>query len=129
MDVAPLLVLVIVAVVAVLVTMFVTMFVPMVLTIVWNVGIGVPVMPDEVNRLAASVVLAAVMAPVALIAWPHMQIDRRRQHAALNAYAHYGRAIDKTGRRCVADVDPSVKARVAQIDGGRHLRQRRAAGC
>ena len=122
----------IVAVVAMLVPMFVAVvaiLVPMMFTIVRSVSIGVPVMPDEVDRLAAGVVLAAVMAPIALIAWAHMQIDRRRQHAALNAYAHDGRAIDEAGRRRVADIHASVKAGIAQGDGGRHLRECCAADC
>jgi hypothetical protein len=109
-----------VAVVAMLVTVF---------TIVRNVSIGVPVMPYKVDRLAAGVVLAAVMAPIALIAWAYMQIDRRRQLAATNAYAHDGRAIDEAGRRRVADIHASVKTGLAQGDGGRHLRERCAADC
>jgi len=116
---------VIVAVVAVIVPMFITM----VFTIVGNVSIGVPVMPDEVDRLPAGVVLTAVVAPIALVARAHMQIDRRRQHAALNAYANHGRAIDEARRRRVADIHASVKARVAQADGGGHLCARRAADC
>ena len=119
----------IVAVVAVIVAVVVPMFVPMVFTIVGNVSIGVPVMPDEVDRLAAGVVFAAVVAPIALIARTHMQIDRRRQYAAMNAYAHDGRAIDEAGRRRVADIHASVKTGVAQADGGRHLCERCAADC
>jgi hypothetical protein len=114
----------IVAVVAMIVPMFVAvvaMLVTMMFTIVGNVSIGVPVMPDEEDRLAAGVVLAAVMAPIALIAWAYMQIDRRRQHAAMNAYTYDGRAIDEAGRRRVADIHASVKARVAQADGAAHL--------
>ena len=121
----------VVAVVAMLVPMFVAVvaMITMVFTIVRNVSIGVPVMPDEEDRLAAGVVLAAVMAPIALIAWAYMQIDRRRQHAAMNAYAHDGRAIDEAGRRRVADIHASVKAGLAQGDGGRHLRECCAADC
>jgi len=121
-----------VAVVAMIVPMFVAvvaMIVPMVFTIVGNVTIGVPVMPDEEDRLAAGVVLAAVMAPIALIAWAYMQIYRRRQHAAMNAYAHDGRAIDEAGRRRVADIHAPVKAGFAQADGGRHLCECCAADC
>src|ERR1700722_15021397 len=102
----------VVAVFAVIVPMFVTMM----FTIVGNVSLRVPVMPDEVDRLAAGVVLAAVMTPIALIAWAHMQVNRRRQHAA-SAYAHDGRAIDEAGRRRVADIHAAVEARVAQADG------------
>jgi hypothetical protein len=123
---------VIVAMIAVIITMFVSMvavIVPMVFTIVRNVSIGVPVVPDEVDRLTAGIVLAAVMTPIALIARLHMQIDRRRQHAALNAYAHDGRAIDEAGRRRVADIHASVKAGIAQADGGRDLCERCAADC
>jgi hypothetical protein len=119
---------VIVAVVPVI-AVIVPMFVTMVFTIVRNVGIGVPVMPDEVDRLAAGVVLAAMVAPIALIAWAHMQIDRRRQHAALNAYAHDGGAIDEAGRRRVADIHASVKSGIAQVDGDPHLCERCAADC
>jgi hypothetical protein len=121
-----------VAVVAMLVPMFVAvvaMLVTMMFTIVGNVSIGVPVMPDEEDRLAAGVVLAAVMAPIALIAWAYMQIDRRRQHAAMNAYTYDGRAIDEAGRRRVADIHASVKAGLAQGDGGRHLCECCAADC
>ncbi len=121
-----------VAVVAMFVPMFVAvvaMLVTMVFTIVGNVSIGVPVMPDEVDRLAAGVVLAAVMAPIALIAWAYMQIDRRRQHAAMNAYAHDRRTIDEAGRRRVTDIHASEKAGLAQGDGGRHLCECCAADC
>ena len=106
---------VIVAVVPVVtvVTVVVPMFVAMVFTIVGHVGMCVPVMPDEVDRLAAGVVLAAMMAPIALIPGAHMQIDRRRQFAALDANTHDGRAIDEAGRRRVADINASVKSGVA----------------
>ena len=125
MVIAIVVVVMIVAVVAVIITMFVTM----VLTIMGNVGIGVPIMPDEVDRLAAGVVFATVMAPIALIAWAHMQIDRRRQDAASNAYAHHGRAINEAGRRRVADIHASVKSRVTKADGDPHLCERCAADC
>ena len=118
----------VVAVVAVIVTV-VAVIVTMAFTIVGNVSIGVPVMPDEVDRLAAGVVLAAVMAPIALIARAHMQIDRRRQHPAVNAYAHDGRAVDEAGCRRVADIHASIKPGLAQADGGRHLCERCAADC
>jgi hypothetical protein len=114
---------------AVIVAVVVPMFVTMVFTIVRNVGIGVPVMPNEVDRLAAGVVFAAVMAPIVLIAWADVQIDRRRQWVATNTYAYDGRAIDEARRRRIADVHASVKAGVAQADGGRHLCERCAAHC
>jgi hypothetical protein len=109
---------VIVAVIAVIavVSVIIPMFVTMVFTIVGHVSIGVPVMLDEVDRLAAGVVLAAMVAPIALIAWAHMQIDRRRQLAALNAYAHDRRAIDEAGGRRIADIHTAVKSGVAQAD-------------
>lgn len=118
----------VVTVVAAIVTM-VAVIVTMVFTIVGNVSIGVPVMPDEIDRLAAGVVLAAVMAPIALVAWAHMQINRRRQHAAMNAYAHDGRAVDEAGCRRVADIHASIKAGLAQADGDPHLCERCAADC
>jgi len=120
----------VVAVVAMFVTMFVAvvaMLVTMVFTIVGNVSIGVPVMPDEVDRLAAGVVLAAMVAPIALIPGTHMQIDRRRQFAALNAYPYDGRAIDEAGRRRIADINASVKTGLAQVNGDPDLCERRAA--
>ena len=113
--------------VTVFITVFVTVFVTVVLAIVRDVSIGVPVMPDEIDRLTAGIVLAAVMAPVALIARAHMEIDRRRQYAAMNSYTHDGRTIDEAGRRRVADIHASIKARVAQADGGPHLCERCAA--
>jgi len=112
----------------VIVAMVVAMFVTMVFTIVRNVSMGVPVMPDEVHRLTAGIVLAAVMTPIALIARSHVQVDRRRQ-CATDTYAHDGRGIDEARRRGVADIHASVEAGVAQADGGRHLRERCAAHC
>jgi hypothetical protein len=120
---------VIVAAIVTVVTVIVPMFVAMVFAIVGHVGTGVPVMPDKVDRLAAGVVLAAMMAPIALIAWAHMQIDRRRQDAALHTYAHDGRAIDEAGRRRIADIHASVKSGIAQVDGDSHLCERSAADC
>jgi hypothetical protein len=119
----------VIAVVSVIIPMFVTMFITMVLTIVGHVTIGVPVMPDEIDRLAAGVVLAAMVAPIALIAWAHMQIDRGRQLATLNTYAHDGRAIDETGGRRIADIHASIKTGIAQADGYPHLCERCAADC
>jgi hypothetical protein len=122
---------VIVAVVAVVavISVIVPMFVTMVFTIVGYVGMGVPVMPDEVDRLAAGVVLAAMVAPIALIARAHMEINRRWQRAALNTEAHDGRAIDEAGRRRIADIHASVKSGIAQVDGDPHLCERCAADC
>jgi hypothetical protein len=131
--VIPIMVVVMIAVIVAVVTVvtviavIVPMFVAMVFTIVGHVGICVPVMPDEVDRLAAGVVLAAMMAPIALIPGAHMQIDRRRQFAALNANTHDGRAIDEAGRRRVADINASVESGVAQVDGDPHLCECRAA--
>jgi len=119
----------VIAVVSVIIPMFVTMFVTMVLTIVGHVTIGVPVMPDEIDRPAAGVVLVAMVAPIALIAWAHMQIDRRRQLATLNTYAHDGRAVDETGGRRIADIHASIKTGIAQADGYPHLCERCAADC
>lgn len=113
----------IVAVVAVIIPMFVTM----VFTIVGYVSPGIPVMPDEVDRLAAGVVLAAMVAPIALIAGAYVQINGWRQWRALNAYSHDGCAIDEAGRRRIADIHAAVKSRVAQVDGNPHLSERCAA--
>jgi hypothetical protein len=110
----------IVAVVAVIIPMFVTM----VFTIVGNVCPGIPVMPDEVDRLAAGVVFAAMVAPIALIAGAYVQIDGWRQWRALDAYSHDGRAIDEAGRRRITDIHAAVKSRVAQVDGNPHLCER-----
>ena len=65
---------VIVAVVTVVavVAVIVPMFVAMVFAIVGHVSIGVPVMPDEVDRLAAGVVFAAMVAPIVLIPGAHV---------------------------------------------------------
>ena len=114
---------------AVIVAVVVAMLVAMMFAIVRNVRMGVPVMPDEIHRLSAGVVLAAVMTPIALVARPHMQVNRRRQWGTTDTYAHDGRGIDEARRRRVADVHASVKAWVAQADGGRHLCKCCAAHC
>ena len=122
----------IVAMVALIVPMIaviIPMLVTMLFTIMGNIGMGVPVMPDEVHRLAAGVVLAAMTPPIALVTGAHMQIDRRRQFGAANPDAHDGRAIDKARRRCIADIHAAVKSGVAQTDGGGHLGECCAADC
>jgi hypothetical protein len=124
-DVAPLMVIVIVMMIVAVVAVIVMM----VIAIVGNVSAGVPVMPNEVDRLAAGIVLAAMVAPIALISRANVQINRWRQHAAMNAYAHDGRAIDEAGRGRVAEIHASVEAGIAQADGGRHLCERCTADC
>ena len=119
----------VVMMIVVVVMMIVPMFITMVFAIVGNISFGVPVMLDEIDRLAAGVVLAAMMAPIVLIAWAHMQIDRWRQGGAMNAYSHDRRVIDEAGCRRVADFHATVKTRFAQADGNRHLRERCAADC
>ncbi len=79
-------IMVVVTIIAVVIAVIVTM----VFEIVRNVGSGVPVMPDEVDRLAASVVLAAMVAPIPLIAGAYVQIDRRWQWCTVDAYSHDG---------------------------------------
>src|SRR4029077_1684240 len=117
----------VIAVIAVIIAMvaaIVPMLVAMMLTIVRNVRVGVPVVLHEVDRLSAGVVLAAMVAPIPLIARANVQIDRRRQHAAGNAYTHDGRAIDEARRRRVAEIHASVESGIAQADRDSYLRGR-----
>jgi len=115
---------IVVPVVAVIAAVIAAMLVPMVFTIVRNIGIRIPVMPDEVDRLPAGVVLAAMMAPIALVTRAHMQINRRRQYSAVNSYANDGGAIDESRCGRIAHIDPSIKSGVTQVDRRRHLGKR-----
>jgi hypothetical protein len=51
------------------------------------------------------------MAPIAFIPWAHVQIDRRRQYAAVKLYADDRRALDEPRSRCIAEIEVCSFAR------------------
>ena len=81
------------------------------------VALADPVVADEVDRLTAGAVLAAVAAPVLLVRRRHVEIDRppfddviRRRGDDHRLRQHQGRA------RQIADVDAAVDARLVDAD-------------
>src|SRR5712692_5158340 len=88
--------------------------VAVVFLVVRNVHLVVPVVLNEVDRLAAGVVLAAMLAPVFLVPRRHMQIDWLSYH--LDPLDHNRLRKDQSRRRSVADVDATIEARLADAD-------------
>jgi hypothetical protein len=116
---------VIVPMVLVLVAMFVPVIavliatigmIPVVLTIVGNVGIVVPVISNKVDRLAAGVVLAAVLTPIPFMSGPYVKIDRGWQRFAATPYGNDGRAVDESWRRSIPDIDSAKKPGLTDVD-------------
>lgn len=80
----------------------------------------IPVVADEIDALAASVVPMAVLAPVFHVARGHVQIDR--SPIMVGRIDHDGPGRDENRHGIVpADVYPTVEARLANADRNAHI--------
>src|SRR4051812_2638507 len=75
-----------------------------------------PAFLDEVHRLVARAVAAAIGPPVALMAWRHVQIDRLALHDHRRWRDNDRLGVDQCRLRIVADIDASVDARLVDAD-------------
>jgi len=82
--------------------------------VVRNVPRAVPVVPHEQHGLTACAVLAAVSAPISLVARPYVQVHRIT--AAYFPLDDNRSAIDQSRRRRVAQVDAPIEIRLSDID-------------
>jgi hypothetical protein len=80
------------------------------LTIVGDIRIVVPVIPNKVDRLAAGVVLATMPTPIPFMSRPHMKINRGWQRFSGPAYPNDWRAVDKPRRRSITDIDSAKES-------------------
>jgi len=80
-----------------------------------NVFAGVPPILNKVDPFATGVVPAAVLAPMFRVAGWHAQVDGR----AIDGHAlHHDRpAVNHLWPWVVPDIEPPVKARLANVDG------------
>ena len=87
-----------------------------VFTVMGDVGIVVPVISNEVDRLAAGVVLAAMLTPISFMSRPHVKINRGWQRVTATPYGNDRRAIDKPWCRSIPNVDSAKKPRFTDVD-------------
>jgi hypothetical protein len=73
----------------------------------------VPVILDEVDWLATRVVPMAVFAPMLLVAWRDVHVDRLAYLVHCHGLDHYRLLIDNSRLRDVADINPAVEAGLA----------------
>jgi hypothetical protein len=87
-----------------------------VLTIMGNVGIVVPIISNKVDRLAAGVVLATMLAPIPFMSGPHVKINRGWQRFTATPYGNDRRTINESWRRSITDIDSAKKTGLTDVD-------------
>ena len=81
------------------------------------VCVRVPFFLDEVDRMTAGIVFAAMLVPVLRVAGRYSQIDRLLDYPCGRLVNYDGLGVnDRRTRHVVADVDASVKARLTDAD-------------
>lgn len=88
--------------------------VAMLFLITRHIFLVVPVVPNKIDPLTASVVFAAMLAPVFGVTRRHMQIHRLTTDR--NSMNHHRLAIDHLRLRIIIDVDLSVKTGLTDTD-------------
>jgi len=83
-----------------------------------HIDIIVPTIPHEIDRLAAGVIFAAVLAPFFLMTWGYVQVDWLVNSTGRSLPDHDGSCVNEFGLRGVSDVNAAIKARPA--DAYRH---------
>ncbi len=81
-----------------------------------NIDIVVPFILYEIDRMAAGVVLAAVLAPVLRMAGRHMHINWLINDTDRYGMNHHRSCVDEFRLGKTADVNAAVKARLVDTD-------------
>jgi hypothetical protein len=89
----------------------------MALTVSRRVLIFVPIVIYKVDRLATSVVLAAILSPVFLVFCRHAHVDWLLNHTRWRGLYQDWLRIDHLWLWEVADVDAAIEAGLANLDG------------
>ncbi len=89
---------------------------PMTCLILRHINIVVPPVTHEIDRLAASIVFAAVFAPVFLVTGGHMKVDGLMNNTDRRGVNHDGLCVNEFGLRIVPDINTAVEARLADTD-------------
>ena len=98
------------------------------LTVMRRVHIAVPAILYEVDRLAAGVVPAAMLAPVLRVTRGYAQVDRLAYHTHRHGLDDNRLRVDQLWPREVTDVDAAVKAGFADLDGYANVAAKCRAG-
>src|SRR5215471_20914552 len=93
------------------------LIIAMALAITRHVDLVVPAVLHEIHRPAASVVFAAVLAPVLGVTGGHVQIQRLLHYAHTRGHDPHWLRTDQQRRRKIADVDTPEKSGLADGDG------------
>lgn len=80
------------------------------------IDIIVPFIPHEIDRLAAGIIFAAVLAPVFLMTRRHMEVDRLSNNVNRCGPNHNGLCVNELGLRKVTDINATIKTRLADTD-------------
>jgi len=80
------------------------------------IDIIVPPITHEIDRLAASIIFAAVLAPFFLMARRHVQVHRLINNTGRSMPNHDGLCVYEFGLRKVSDVNAAIKTGLADAD-------------
>jgi len=81
-----------------------------------HIDIVVPPVTHEIDRLAASIIFAAVLAPFFLMTGRHVQVDRLINNTGRSMPNHDGLCVNELGLRIIIDVNAAIKTRLADAD-------------
>jgi len=80
------------------------------------INIIIPPVAHEIDRLAASIIFAAVLAPVFLMTGRHVQVHRLINNAGRSGVDHDGSRINDFRLGIVSDVNAAIKTGLADAD-------------
>jgi len=81
-----------------------------------HIDIVVPPITHEIDRLAASVIFAAVLFPFFFMSRRYVQVDWRGNTTNSSPPNHDGPCVNEFWLRIVSDVNATIKARLADAD-------------
>ena len=113
--VIPVIVVVIIAIMMIIgVAMIVTMIAAMFIAVVRNVHFVVPIVLDEVNLSAASIVPSAIPTPVARMVGRHMQIQRLNHCTGRASVDDNRPGVDNGWWASIAEINLAIEARLSE---------------
>jgi len=85
------------------------------LTILWHIHLVVPAILYKVDRVAAGVVLATMLAPVLRATWRYAQVNGRMHNTHGHGLDYDRLRVDHLRLREGADVNAPIEARLAHL--------------
>jgi len=87
-----------------------------------RVHIVVPIVPDEINRTAASIVLGTVFSPMLGVARRYPQVKRFDDPVPRRTNDNHGLGVNHRGTLHIADIDLAVETRLSDADRYTNIR-------